>query len=209
MKKIISFVLIIIVVIALVSCASTEEKKETVVDESKPLITMNVSIGDQALQPIKIELYPKVAPNTVANFVELANSKFYDGLEFHRVIKDFMIQGGDPNGIGTGGPGYKIPGEFSANGFNNTLKHEAGVISMARGSDFDSAGSQFFICHKEAPHLDGEYAAFGKVVEGFENVDKIANVAVDGARNVPKEKCVMTKVSVDLRGYSIKKVEKN
>ena len=128
---------------------------------------------------IKLELDEKAAPKTVKNFRKLVKEHFYDGLIFHRVIKGFMIQGGDPSGTGMGGSKETIPGEFSANGFNNPLKHTAGVISMARTMDPDSASSQFFIMHKDAPHLDGQYAAFGKVVEGMEVVDRIASVPVD------------------------------
>jgi len=124
---------------------------------------------------MKGELYPDIAPKTVANFKKLADENFYDGLIFHRVIPGFMIQGGDPLGNGTGGPGYTIEGEFLANGFVNNLKHEAGVLSMARAMDPNSAGSQFFIMHKTSPHLDGQYAAFGKITEGLEVIDKIAN----------------------------------
>lgn len=123
---------------------------------------------------IKAELYPEQAPISVANFISLAKKGFYDGLIFHRVIKGFMIQGGCPKGTGTGGPGYQIKGEFRANGVNNTLKHTRGVLSMARSQSPDSAGSQFFIMHRDAPHLDGQYAAFGKVVEGLDTVDEIA-----------------------------------
>ena len=128
---------------------------------------------------IKLELYPEHAPITVANFVKLVNEGFYDGLIFHRVIKNFMIQGGDPEGTGMGGSPDKIKGEFAANGVNNPIKHERGTISMARTNNPNSASSQFFICHKAAPHLDGSYAAFGKVIEGIEVVDEIANVATD------------------------------
>ena len=128
---------------------------------------------------IEAELYKDVAPITVDNFAKLVNKGFYNGLTFHRVIKGFMIQGGCPIGNGTGGPGYTIKGEFSANGIRNPLKHEAGVLSMARAMDPNSAGSQFFIMHKAAPHLDGQYAAFGKVIKGMDVVDKIACVATD------------------------------
>ena len=128
---------------------------------------------------IKVELYPDVAPNTVNNFISLANNGFYDGLTFHRVIYGFMIQGGCPEGTGMGGPGYSIKGEFAANGFDNQLKHTVGVISMARSMMPDSAGSQFFIMHKDAPHLDGQYAAFGKVVEGMDVVNQIAETDTD------------------------------
>ena len=140
-----------------------------------PIVTLETTQG-----VIKIELYPKLAPNTVNNFISLAAKGYYDGLIFHRVIEGFMIQGGDPSGTGAGGPGYKIKGEFYSNGFKqNTIKHERGVISMARSMLRDSAGSQFFIMHKNAPHLDGEYAAFGKVIEGIEVVDKIAACQTD------------------------------
>ena len=134
------------------------------------LITMKN--GDQ----IKAELYPEIAPETVENFLNLIEKKFYDGLTFHRVIKGFMIQGGCPIGNGTGGPGYTIHGEFASNGFKNDLKHTRGVLSMARAMDPNSAGSQFFIMHQDAPHLDGEYAAFCKITEGLDIVDQIANV---------------------------------
>lgn len=126
-----------------------------------------------------LELYPETAPITVANFVKLAKSGFYDGLIFHRVIENFMIQGGDPTGTGMGGPGWEIKGEFASNGVKNPLKHTRGVISMARSSRPDSAGSQFFIMHKNAPHLDGSYAAFGKMTDGFETLDKIATTPTD------------------------------
>ena len=130
---------------------------------------------------ITVELYPDVAPNTAANFIELANAGFYDGVIFHRVIAGFMIQGGDPTGTGMGGPGYSIKGEFEANGFKNDLSHTRGVISMARAQNPDSAGSQFFIMHADAPYLDGQYAAFGAVTEGMDVVDAIAATRTDGA----------------------------
>lgn len=140
-----------------------------------PKITIEMQNGKK----IVAELYPDKAPNTVNNFLSLAKKGFFDGLIFHRVIKGFMIQGGDPLGKGTGGPGYSIKGEFAMNGFKNDLKHTRGVLSMARAFMPDSAGSQFFIMHEDAPHLDGQYAAFGKVVEGIEVVDEIASVKVD------------------------------
>ena len=144
---------------------------------------------------IRLELYPEVAPNTAANFIQLANGGFYDGLIFHRVIEGFMIQGGDPTGTGMGGPGYSIKGEFAANGVENALSHERGVISMARSMMPDSAGSQFFIMHKAAPHLDGQYAAFGRVIEGIEVVDRIASTKTDRSdRPVVEQK--MKKVTV-------------
>ncbi len=140
-----------------------------------PIATITMENG----KSIKIELYPEIAPNTINNFISLIKKKFYDGLLFHRVIVDFMIQGGCPKGTGTGGPGYRIKGEFLSNGFKNDLKHEEGVISMARSSEPDSAGSQFFVMHKYAQHLDGNYAAFGKVIEGMDEVDRVANVKKD------------------------------
>ncbi len=144
---------------------------------------------------IKLELYPEHAPITVENFVNLVNDGFYDGLIFHRVIKNFMIQGGDPEGTGMGGSPNKIKGEFAANGVNNPIKHERGVISMARSQSPNSASSQFFICHKAAPHLDGSYAAFGKVIEGIEVVDEIANV-VTGKNDRPREDVVIKSIRV-------------
>ena len=144
------------------------------------LITMKN--GDQ----IKAELYPEIAPETVENFLNLIEKKFYDGLTFHRVIKGFMIQGGCPIGNGTGGPGYTIHGEFASNGFKNDLKHTRGVLSMARAMDPNSAGSQFFIMHQDAPHLDGQYAAFGKLTDGFDTLDKIASTKTNW-QDRPKE----------------------
>jgi len=150
---------------------------------------------------IKIELYPDVAQNTVNNFISLVKKGFYNGVIFHRVIKGFMIQGGDPQGIGVGGPGYSIKGEFKSNGVNNELKHSRGVISMARAGHPDSAGSQFFIMHKDSPHLDGQYAAFGQVVEGIDEVDRIAEVKTN-RQDKPLEDIVMVEVSVDLNDYN-------
>ena len=149
---------------------------------------------------IKIELYPEIAPKTVNNFVSLINKGFYNGLIFHRVIKGFMIQGGDPEGTGMGGPGYSIKGEFTKNGHPNNLKHEKGVISMARSSSPNSAGSQFFIMHKDSPHLDGQYASFGKVIEGIDEVDRIANVKVDYSDR-PADAQKISSVTVELFDY--------
>ena len=140
-----------------------------------PIVTIEMEDGGF----IKAELYPEIAPNTVNNFLSLVKKGFYDGVIFHRVIAGFMIQGGDPKGIGSGGPGYAIKGEFTQNGFKNDLKHTRGVLSMARTNDPNSAGSQFFIMHEDAPHLDGLYASFGKVIEGMDVVDKIANTETD------------------------------
>lgn len=158
-----------------------------------PIVTIEMADG----KVIKAELYPDKAPNTVNNFISLANSGFYDGLIFHRVICGFMIQGGDPAGVGTGGPGYRIKGEFALNGFtNNDVKHSRGVLSMARAMSPNSAGSQFFIMHKNASHLDGQYAAFGKVIEGIEAVDAIASVETDW-NDKPNTPQVMKKVTVE------------
>ena len=161
---------------------------------SHPIVTITMDTG----KVIKAELYPETAPNTVNNFISLINKGFYDGLIFHRVIKGFMIQGGCPHGTGTGNPGYSIPGEFDMNGFRNQLKHERGVLSMARSMMPDSAGSQFFIMHQDAPHLDGQYAAFGKVIEGMDVVDEIASVKT--FRDSPYHKQVMKTVTVDTLG---------
>ena len=156
---------------------------------------------------IKAELYPEIAPNTVNNFISLVSKGFYNGLIFHRVIKGFMIQGGCPSGTGTGGPGYQIKGEFSMNGFNNPLKHTEGVLSMARAMHPDSAGSQFFIMHKTSPHLDGQYAAFGKVIEGLENVNKIAETRTDWSDR-PVEPQVIKSVTADTFGTDYPEPEK-
>lgn len=159
---------------------------------ANPIVRITMDSG----KTIRLELYPEIAPITVENFLDLVNKGFYNGLTFHRIIPGFMIQGGDPSGNGTGGPGYSIKGEFKSNGVNNAMKHERGVISMARAFDPNSAGSQFFIMHKDAPHLDGEYAAFGKVIEGLEAVDEIASVET-GFQDAPVKKVVMEKVEVE------------
>lgn len=173
-------------------------------ENKNPVVTIEMENGGI----IKVELYPEYAPNTVNNFISLVNKGFYDGIIFHRVIKGFMIQGGDPNGIGTGGPGYRIKGEFIRNGFpQNTLKHEAGVISMARSMMNDSAGSQFFIMHETSPHLDGEYAAFGKVIEGMDVVNEIANCKT-GRADRPVEDQRMKHVTVETFGVEYPEVVK-
>ena len=162
---------------------------------SNPIVTLTTNRGD-----IKIELYPDKAPNTVNNFISLVKSGFYNGIIFHRVIHGFMIQGGDPKGVGTGGPGYSIKGEFSYNGFKgNDIKHERGVISMARSMMPNSAGSQFFIMHRTSPHLDGQYAAFGKVIEGMDVVDEIADTPTDYS-DKPLEKQYIISATVDTFG---------
>ena len=163
--------------------------------QNNPIVTIEMENGDV----IKAELYPEIAPNTVNNFISLVKKGFYNNLIFHRVIYGFMIQGGCPTGTGTGGPGYGIYGEFAQNGFQNDLKHEEGVLSMARAMMPNSAGSQFFIMHKNSPHLNGDYAAFGKVIEGFENVQKIAEVPVDRADR-PREDQIMKSVTVETFG---------
>ena len=163
--------------------------------KKNPIVTIEMENGGI----IRVELYPEVAPNTVNNFISLIKKGFYNGTIFHRVIKGFMIQGGDPSGNGTGGPDYSIKGEFLANGFENLLAHERGVISMARSQSFDSAGSQFFIMHEDSPHLDGQYASFGKVVEGMEEVDRIANVETN-FQDRPREEEVMESFTVELFG---------
>ncbi len=172
---------------------------------SNPIVTITMEDGDV----MKAELYPDIAPNTVNNFISLIKKGFYDGLIFHRVIEGFMLQGGDPDGNGTGGPGYEIPGEFSSNGFKNDLKHTAGVLSMARSMMPDSAGSQFFIMHKDAPHLDGEYAAFGKIIEGMDVVDKIATTSTDSYSDRPYENQVMKSVTVETFGVDYPEPERS
>ena len=164
-------------------------------ENKNPIVTFEMENGDV----FKAELYPEIAPNTVRNFISLINHNFYDGVIFHRVIKGFMIQGGDPEGIGIGGPGYAIKGEFAANGFKNDLKHERGVLSMARSMMPDSAGSQFFVMHKDSPHLDGQYAGFGKVIEGMDVVDKIAETKTN-FQDKPKQDQVMKSVTVETFG---------
>ena len=170
---------------------------------SNPIVTFEMENG----MTFKAELYPEIAPNTVANFVNLVESGFYNGLIFHRVIPGFMIQGGDPRGTGTGGPGYNIQGEFAANGFKNNLKHTRGVLSMARTMMPNSAGSQFFIMHANAPHLDGDYAGFGKVIEGIEAVDRICDVRTDW-NDKPRIPQVMKKVTVETFGVDYPEPEK-
>lgn len=162
---------------------------------NNPIVTFEMKDGDK----FYVELYPEVAPNTVNNFISLINKGFYNGLCFHRVIEGFMIQGGDPKGNGTGGPGYTIRGEFTKNGFKNNLKHKRGVISMARSMMPNSAGSQFFIMHADAPHLDGQYATFGQVIDGMDVIDKIAEVNVD-YNDKPLRDQVIKSVTVDTNG---------
>ena len=172
-------------------------------ENKNPIITFELENG----QVMKAELYPEIAPNTVKNFISLVSKGYYDGLIFHRVIRGFMIQGGCPEGTGMGGPGYSIKGEFARNGFPNELKHEPGVLSMARAQHPNSAGSQFFVMHKTSPHLDGEYAAFGKVIEGLDVVNAIAEMPTD-YMDRPLEDVVMKKVTVDTFGVDYEEPEK-
>lgn len=211
MRKYITFAVMLMALLVTFGCASKEapdsapaETDSTVTIEGpKPVVT----IAFEDMEDIQVELYPSVAPNTVNNFISLVESGFYDGVIFHRVIEGFMIQGGDPDGVGTGGPGYAIKGEFSENGFDNALSHKRGVISMARSMAPDSAGSQFFIMHQDTPQLDGKYAAFGKVISGIETVDQIASVET-GANDRPVEDIVMQQVTVELNGYEAQEPEK-
>ena len=163
--------------------------------DQNPIVTFTMENGDT----MKAELYPEVAPNTVNNFISLVKKGFYDGLIFHRIISGFMIQGGDPDGTGMGGPGYSIKGEFNYNGVDNNLKHSRGVLSMARAQHHDSDGSQFFIMHANAPHLDGQYAAFGKLIEGEDVLDSIASVDTDW-NDRPRKPQVMKTVTVETFG---------
>lgn len=179
----------------------TNKTEETTMQN--PVATITMKDGGV----MKLELYPDVAPNTVKNFISLANAGFYDGLTFHRIIAGFMIQGGDPNGTGSGGPGYSIKGEFTSNGFKNDLKHKRGVISMARTMIPDSAGSQFFIMHADYPYLDGEYAAFGMLLEGFDVLDAIATVQTN-RNDAPLTPVVIDTIRVDTFGVDYGEPEK-
>ena len=182
---------------------TTETKEDTDVDKTHPIATITMKDGGV----IELELYPEVAPESVKNFISLANSGFYDGLIFHRVIMGFMIQGGDPDGKGTGGPGYSIKGEFKANGVENDISHVRGVLSMARAQPYDSAGSQFFIMHQDGTYLDGQYAAFGRVISGMDVVDAIAKTTTD-SRDKPYKDQVMATVRVETWGVDYGEPEK-
>ena len=212
MKKLILVGLLVLPVLTFAGCGTDKSDvkgawTEKIVQEKlEDLPIAEIKIKNYGT--IKAELYPNKAPNTVANFVELANNNFYDGLTVHRVIDGFVMQGGCPNGDGTGGPNYSIKGEFSQNKFEyNDIAHTKGVLSMARSSNPDSAGSQFFIMTGDAPHLDGQYAGFGKVIEGIEIVDKISKVETD-LRDMPVEKIVIEDVTVDLNGVKLGEVDK-
>lgn len=183
--------------LALVGCSSNESSVDEVRTPPKELPVATIVFKD--FGTVEAELYPHVAPNTVNNFIELSNSGFYDGLTFHRIIKDFMIQGGDPDGTGMGGPGYSIKGEFTKNKFKNDLAHTEGILSMARSQSKDSAGSQFFIVTKDASHLDGQYASFGKVTKGMDIIHEIENVET-GANDKPVKDVVIKSIKVDTKG---------
>jgi len=229
MKKLLMIVLVLALALSVVACGndkdSTKDKVEAEIEEKtevdiqpikeRPIVEVEenrpvVSIVFKDYETISLELYPEIAPNTVNNFLSLAQDGFYDGLKFHRVITNFMIQGGDPDGNGTGGPGYSINAEFTKeNGdFITYLSHSRGVISMARSSDINSAGSQFFIVHKDQPGLDLQYTAFGKVIAGIEVVDLIAGVAT-GEFDNPLEEVLIERIEVQLNGYEPQEVIKN
>ncbi len=189
---------------ALVGCSQGEMNDE-VRTPPKELPIATIVIKNYGT--IEAELYPHIAPNTVNNFISLANNGFYDGLTFHRIIKDFMIQGGDPNGNGSGGPGYSIKGEFTKNKFKNDLKHTEGVLSMARSQNKNSGGSQFFIITKDSPHLDGQYAAFGKIIKGIDIVHEIENTKI-GNNDKPEKDIVIESIKVDTKGIKYDAPEK-
>ena len=190
--------------LVLVGCSkddgNTKDGKQTeqaeYTNENNPVVTIEMENGEK----IEAELYPQLAPNTVNNFISLIEKGYYDGLNFHRVIPGFMVQGGDPRGDGSGGPGYGIKGEFKSNNVENDLVHSRGVLSMARTGDPDSAGSQFFIMTKDSPHLDGEYAGFGKFIGGMDVIDQVVNSERDPSNDKPLEPQTMKKVTVDLKG---------
>lgn len=201
--------------ISIVGCSNSKSNEKVKEDNTKKQTEEKIDEKDLPEVTIKVKdygtmkgvLYPNKAPNTVNNFIALANSGFYDNLTFHRVIKDFMIQGGDPEGTGMGGPGYSIKGEFSSNGFDNDLKHTEGVLSMARARDKDSGGSQFFIMTKDAPHLNGDYTAFGKITEGLDVLHKIEEVKTD-SNDKPLNEVKIESIKVDTKGKEYKEPEK-
>lgn len=223
MKKIINFksisLLLIILGISLLAACNNEQVEESAEpqeqteteepttfegeNEEAPIVTMEMENNQEVI----IELYPQVAPNTVDNFISLVQNGFYDGLIFHRVIPGFMIQGGDPEGTGSGGPGYSIKGEFESNDYSNELEHNRGVLSMARSQSPDSAGSQFFIIHEDSPHLDGDYAGFGQVIEGMDVIDDIAEVPTNN-QDCPDEEQKIKSMTVELDGYEFNEPEK-
>jgi len=199
MKRNIFSLILVIIIIIITGCGGGGKTKM----EKNPIVTIEMENGDI----MKAELYPQIAPNTVNNFISLINKGFYDGVIFHRVIPGFMIQGGDPNGTGMGGPGYGIKGEFTSNGHANDLKHTKGVLSMARSQSKDSGGSQFFIMVADSPHLDGQYAGFGKITEGIENADKIVSTKT-GSQDRPVAEQKMKKVTVETFGVKYPEPDK-
>ena len=205
MRKKIILALCLVMSLCLVACSNKTNKNEETRIPPKELPIATIVVKNYGT--IEAELYPHIAPNTVNNFIYLANSGFYDGLTFHRVIKDFMIQGGDPNGNGTGGPGYSIKGEFSNNNFKNNLKHTEGVLSMARSQNKNSAGSQFFIVTKDQPGLDGDYATFGKVISGMDVVHKIEDVQTD-SNDKPIKSVIIESIKVDTKGIDYPEPDK-
>ena len=190
--------------LALLGCSSNNNNVDEVRTPPKELPVATIEFKD--FGSVDIELYPHIAPNTVNNFISLANSGFYDGLTFHRIIKDFMIQGGDPDGTGMGGPGYSIKGEFTSNKFKNDLAHTEGVISMARSQSKNSAGSQFFIVTKDASHLDGQYASFGKVISGMDIIHEIESIETD-SNDKPIKDVIIESIKVDTKGIDYKEPE--
>ena len=194
---------LLVCALALVGCSNNTSDEARTTPKELPVAT----IVFKDYGTVKAELYPNIAPNTVNNFISLANNGFYDNLTFHRIIKDFMIQGGDPEGIGIGGPGYSIKGEFTKNNFKNDLKHTEGVLSMARSINNDSAGSQFFIMTKDTPSLDGEYASFGKVISGMDIIHEIENVETD-ANDKPVKDVIIESIKVDTKGEKYDEPEK-
>ena len=205
MRKKFILALCLVMSLCLVACSNKTNKNEETRTPSKELPIATIVVKNYGT--IEAELYPHIAPNTVNNFIYLANSGFYDGLTFHRVIKDFMIQGGDPNGNGTGGPGYSIKGEFSNNNFKNNLKHTEGVLSMARSQNKNSAGSQFFIVTKDQPGLDGDYATFGKVISGMDVVHKIEDAQTD-SNDKPLKSVILESIKVDTKGIDYPEPDK-
>lgn len=205
MRKKIILALCLVMSLCLVACSNKTNKNEETRTPPKELPIATIVVKNYGT--IEAELYPHIAPNTVNNFIYLANSGFYDGLTFHRVIKDFMIQGGDPNGNGTGGPGYSIKGEFSNNNFKNNLKHTEGVLSMARSQNKNSAGSQFFIVTKDQPGLDGDYATFGKVISGMDVVHKIEDAQTD-SNDKPLKSVIIESIKVDTKGIDYPEPDK-
>ena len=217
MRKIITLIILVLMVVLLTGCGENVDllgidfdvdKNETSLnyDKLNPLVAINI----EDYGAIVIELYPDKAPNTVNNFISLVKAGFYDGNSFHRLVPGFVLQGGDPLGTGTGGPGYQIKGEFGINGYNNDLKHKTGIVSMARSNDYDSAGSQFFIVLKDNEYLDDNYAAFGKVIDGFKNIKKIEEEAIVINKETGKlnHNIKIIKALVDYKEYTPKKVEK-